>query len=134
MVRYLEAAGVTFQYRTEVTNVLFEKTDDGRKIAKTIECKVDGKETSIPLTENDLVFVTNGSCTEGTIYGDHTHAPAGSPDKRLLEPVEKYRGTGRILWTSGEVLFGYREDKLGIGYRDDVEPADHRPDPEDLQA
>ena len=74
MVKYLEAAGVTFQYKTEVTNVIFDKTDDGKKIAKTIECRVGGKETAIPLTENDLVFVTNGSCTEGTIYGDHTRS------------------------------------------------------------
>ena len=42
------------------------------------------------LTENDLVFVTNGSCTEGTIYGDQDHAPNG--DARcapaLLESVK----------------------------------------------
>ena len=69
MIKYLEAAGVTFQYNTEVTNVIFEKTDDGKKIARTIECKVDGEETTIDLTENDLVFVTNGSCTEGTKIG-----------------------------------------------------------------
>lgn len=82
MIKYLEAAGVTFQYKTEVTNVIFEKTDDGKKIAKAIECKVDGEEKTIPLTENDLVFVTNGSCTEGTIYGDHTHAPVGNAEVR----------------------------------------------------
>ena len=82
MIKYLEAAGVTFQYKTEVTNVIFEKTDDGKKIAKAIECKVDGEEKTIPLTETDLVFVTNGSCTEGTIYGDHTHAPVGNAEVR----------------------------------------------------
>ena len=82
MIKYLEAAGVTFQYNTEVTNVIFEKTDDGKKIARTIECKVDGEETTNDLTENDLVFVTNGSCTEGTIYGDHTHAPTGNAEVR----------------------------------------------------
>ncbi len=32
MIKYLEAAGVTFQYNTEVTNVIFEKTDDGKKL------------------------------------------------------------------------------------------------------
>ena len=45
------------------------------------------------LTENDLVFVTNGSCTEGTIYGDQNHAPNGDAEvqnKRCLEPLEKY--------------------------------------------
>ncbi len=28
------------------------------------------------------MFVTNGSCTEGTIYGDHTHAPVGNAEVR----------------------------------------------------
>ena len=46
-----------------------------KKVAKTIECNVKGKEKRIPLSENDLVFITNGSCTEGTIYGDQNHAP-----------------------------------------------------------
>ena len=81
MVKYLEAAGVTFQYNTEVTNVLFE-INGGKKVATTIECKVNGQQETIPLTENDLVFVTNGSCTEGTIYGDHHHAPVGDAEVR----------------------------------------------------
>ena len=39
-------------------------------------------EKGIVLTENDLVFVTNGSCTEGTIYGDQNHAPNGDAEVR----------------------------------------------------
>ena len=54
--------------------MLFEK-ENGKKVAKTIECRVKGVEKGIMLTENDLVFVTNGSCTEGTVYGDQNHAP-----------------------------------------------------------
>ena len=72
MQRYLEAAGVDFQFNTEVTNVIFE-IEGGKKVAKVIECKVNGVEEGIALTEDDLVFVTNGSCTEGTIYGDQDH-------------------------------------------------------------
>ena len=49
---------------------------------KAIECKVKGVEKGIVLTENDLVFVTNGSCTEGTIYGDQNHAPNGDAEVR----------------------------------------------------
>lgn len=81
MVKYLEEAGVTFQYSTEVTNVIFKK-EDGRKIASCIECKVKGEESKIELTENDLVFVTNGSCTESTVYGDQNHVPAGEAEVR----------------------------------------------------
>ena len=69
MQKYLEDAGVDFQFNTEVTNVIFD-FKDGKKIASAIECKVNGVEKGIVLTENDLVFVTNGSFTEGTIYGD----------------------------------------------------------------
>ena len=81
MQKYLEEAGVDFQFNTEVINVIFE-IKDGKKVAKTIECKVKGVEEGITLTENDLVFVTNGSCTEGTIYGDQNHAPVGDAEVR----------------------------------------------------
>ena len=81
MQKYLEDVGVDFQFNTEVTNVIFE-IKDGRKVAKAIDCKVKGVEQGIVLTENDLVFVTNGSCTEGTIYGDQNHAPNGDAEVR----------------------------------------------------
>ena len=92
MQRYLEAAGVDFQFNTEVTNVIFE-IEGGKKVAKVIECKVNGVEEGIALTEDDLVFVTNGSCTEGTIYGDQNHAPNG-----MQKFVQVVAGTsGKIL-------------------------------------
>ena len=81
MQRYLEEAGVDFRFGTEVTNVLFT-IQGGKKTATAIECKVNGVEQGIVLTENDLVFVTNGSCTEGTIYGDQDHAPNGDAEMR----------------------------------------------------
>ncbi len=81
MQKYLEDAGVDFRFGTEVTNVRFEH-DNGKKIAAAIVCKTAEGEKEIPLTENDLVFVTNGSCTEGTIYGDQDHAPTGDAEVR----------------------------------------------------
>ena len=81
MQKYLEDAGVDFCFGTEVTNVLFEHRG-GKKVATAIEYRADGKEMGIPLTEKDLVFVTNGSCTEGTIYGDQDHAPNGDAEVR----------------------------------------------------
>ena len=53
MQRYLEEAGVDFQFNTEVTNVIFD-IDGEKKVAKAIECKVKGVEKGIVLTENDL--------------------------------------------------------------------------------
>ena len=81
MQKYLEAAGVEFRFGTEVTNVRFEITD-GKKTARAIECRTKTGDTEIPLTEKDLVFITNGSCTEGTIYGDQNHAPVGDAEVR----------------------------------------------------
>lgn len=81
MQKYLEKHGVDFQFNTEVTNVLFDIKPD-KKVAKTIECNVKGKEKRISLSENDLVLITNGSCTEGTIYGDQNHAPNGNAEMR----------------------------------------------------
>ena len=75
MVKYLEGHGVQFHYGTQVTNVIFD-ISDGKKIAKKIVCLRDGREDSIDLIEDDLVFVTNGSCTENSSLGDNDHARA----------------------------------------------------------
>jgi oleate hydratase len=74
MVKYLEAKGVQFQYDTMVTNVIFD-IKNGKKLAEKIVCQRSGKEESIKLTKNDLVFITNGSCTENSTLGDQNHAP-----------------------------------------------------------
>lgn len=74
MVKYLEAHNVNFQYDTQVTNVIFDISKD-KKVAKQIVFKRGGKEETIDLIEDDLVFVTNGSCTENSSLGDDDHAP-----------------------------------------------------------
>ncbi|MEG1577708.1 MAG: oleate hydratase [Oscillospiraceae bacterium] len=74
MVQYLEQHGVQFQYNTQVANVLF-RFENGKKLAAQILCLRDGKTETIDLLEDDLVFVTNGSCTENATLGDDDHAP-----------------------------------------------------------
>lgn len=74
MVKYLEAHGVHFQYDTRVTNIVFD-IKNGKKLAKEIICNHGGNEESIELTKDDLVFITNGSCTENSSLGDDNHAP-----------------------------------------------------------
>lgn len=74
MVRYLEKNRVNFQYDTRVTNVIFD-IQNGKKVAKQIISIHNGKEEVIDLLEDDLVFVTNGSCTESSASGDDDHAP-----------------------------------------------------------
>jgi len=74
MIQYLEQHQVQFQYETKVTNVIFDIQRD-KKVARQIVCIHEGKEEVIDLIEDDLVFVTNGSCTENSTLGDDTHAP-----------------------------------------------------------
>lgn len=73
MVKYLEEHGVQFHYDVKVMNVLFD-IRDGMKLAKTIVVERDGKTENIDLTEDDLVFYTNGSNVENSTYGSQTKA------------------------------------------------------------
>lgn len=80
LLSYLESHGVHFKYDTRVDNVVVS-VKDGEKVAKQLVLTVEGKKEEIDLTENDLVFVTNGSITESSTYGDNT-TPA-PPTKEL---------------------------------------------------
>ena len=55
MLKYLENAGVSFEFNTEVTNVIFD-IEGNKKTAKAIECVVSGKKEKIALMEDDFVF------------------------------------------------------------------------------
>ncbi len=74
LVKYLESHGVKIEYGMDVKNVIIE-TKGNKKIAKQIIYVKDGKKQSIDLIEDDLVFVTNGCCTDTSCYGDQKHAP-----------------------------------------------------------
>jgi len=68
MIKYLESFGVQFEYGVKVENVTFD-ISGGRKAATGIEVIRNGAEETIPLTENDLVFITNGGCVENSAIG-----------------------------------------------------------------
>ncbi|MGN9078553.1 oleate hydratase [Oliverpabstia intestinalis] len=75
MVKYLENAGVVFHYNTKVVNVEFDVTSN-RKQATRIEIEVEGETRFVDLTEDDLVFITNGGCVENSAMGSqNTPAP-----------------------------------------------------------
>lgn len=74
LVKYLEAHGVTVEYGVDVKNVVIQQKGD-KKVAKQIVYVKDGKQQTIDLIEDDLVFVTNGCCTDTSCYGDQTHSP-----------------------------------------------------------
>ncbi|MCD7936451.1 MAG: oleate hydratase [Tannerellaceae bacterium] len=74
LVKYLKDQGVQFYYNARVLDVQIEVAP-GKKVVKKIVYEQDGVEKQFDLTENDLVFVTNGSLVESTTYGDQ-HNPA----------------------------------------------------------
>lgn len=74
LIEYLKKHDVDVQFGMDVKNVVIEDVD-GKKTAKELIYVKDNKEQSIPLTANDLVFITNGCCTDTSSYGDQTHAP-----------------------------------------------------------
>ena len=90
LVKYLEAHGVSIEYGMDVKNVIFAHEGD-RILAKQIIYQKDGTEHSIYLTPDDLVFITNGCCTDTSCYGDQTHAPD-------LSGIENGKGESWDLW------------------------------------
>lgn len=74
LIEYLKKHDVDVQFGMDVKNVVIEEVD-GKKTAKQLIYIKDNEEHSIPLTADDLVFITNGCCTDTSSYGDQTHAP-----------------------------------------------------------
>ena len=89
MIEYLKKFDVQFHYGTKVENVKFE-ISDYKKVAKSIIITKDGEESSIDLTENDLVFITNGGCVE--------NSSMGSQNEPAVMNTEIKPGGGWDLW------------------------------------
>ena len=61
-----------------------------KKLAVRIDVSQEGETSSIDLTENDLVFITNGGCVENSTMGSQNSPAAWNPD---LKP-----GGGWDMW------------------------------------
>ncbi len=90
LVKYLNDHGVTISYGYNVRNVKI-KDDGKKKVAEEIDFIKDGKEGKFTLTENDLVIITNGCCTDTSCYGDQNTAPD-------LSKIEDGKGESWDLW------------------------------------
>ena len=89
MVKYLEGHNVQFHFGVQVTNVIFD-CKPGRKQATRIEVLQDGQPDHIALTENDLVFITNGGCVE--------NSSMGSQNEPATFNTELKEGGGWDMW------------------------------------
>ncbi|MEG2798373.1 MAG: oleate hydratase [Erysipelotrichaceae bacterium] len=74
MLKYLEQHHVNFIYNTKVVDVEFEKNNNEKR-AKRIIIEQNQALGQIDLLDTDLVFITNGSCTENSTLGNDEHAP-----------------------------------------------------------
>ena len=90
MVKYLEAHNVKFHFGVKVDNVIFDCSNPSKKLAKQIEVTEDGKKNYIDLTEDDLVFITNGGCVENSAMG--------SQDTPAAYNTELKEGGGWDMW------------------------------------
>lgn len=79
LIKYLESHNVQFHYNTKVVNVEFDIQKD-RKQAVRIEILKDESTDFIDLTENDLVFITNGGCVENSSLGSQNTPAKYNPD------------------------------------------------------
>ena len=90
LTKYLESNGVKIEYGIDVKNVIFESKQN-KKVATQIIYENNGQEKTIDLIEDDLVFITNGCCTDTSCYGDQNNAPD-------LSKIKNGNGESWNLW------------------------------------
>mgnify|MGYP005960538345 FL=1 len=90
LTKYLESNDVKIEYGIDVKNVIFESKQN-KKVATQIIYENNGQEKTIDLIEDDLVFITNGCCTDTSCYGDQNNAPD-------LSKIKNGNGESWDLW------------------------------------
>ncbi len=75
LIKWLGAQGVNFEMNCRVTDLDF-KASQNEKTVERIHYINDGKQKDIEIKNTDMVFVTNGSMTEGYSLGSMTSAPS----------------------------------------------------------
>lgn len=90
LTKYLESNGVKIEYGIDVKNVIFDSKQN-KKVATQIIYENNGQEKTIDLIEDDLVFITNGCCTDTSCYGDQNNAPD-------LSKIKNGNGESWDLW------------------------------------
>lgn len=90
LTKYLESNGVKIEYGIDVKNIIFESKQN-KKVATKIIYENEGQEKIIDLVEDDLVFITNGCCTDTSCYGDQNTAPD-------LSKIKNGSGESWNLW------------------------------------
>ena len=101
--RYLESHGVDIVTGARVEDVRFSSSDGARR-AVSMTVSEGGKERTIALSDDDLLFITPGGCVENSTLGSQDEAAAYSPEIR--------KGGGWDLWrriAAQDDAFGHPE-------------------------
>ena len=89
LYEYLNSEGVQFLYNCTVTNVVFDVKNNA-KVAKKIQYVIDGKQQEKQLSKDDLAFVTLGSNTDSSTFGEQ--------DKKAEFPQEVGPSSYKVLF------------------------------------
>ena len=122
MVTYLKDHGVQFYYDTKVVDVQFS-LEPGKKQAAGTTVDHKGAVETIDLTEDDLLFITNGGCVESCTVGAQNKATGLRPRHQAgqrLGPLEAHRRAGRLLRPPGKVLQPAGAEQLGKRHHHDA--------------
>ena len=110
MEKYLKEHGVQFHYATKVTDVRFDVTAT-RKQASSITVEHDGQTDVIDLTENDLLFITNGGCVESSTYGSQNSSWSAGSEPYILSVEDAwYSDNGNWKKTGNKWRFVYKDE------------------------
>ncbi|WP_158963522.1 oleate hydratase [Myroides fluvii] len=104
--KHLVELGVKIQLDTLVEDIELHSNTTG-KVVQSLLVKQGGKETRIPIDEQDFVVITTGSMTEDTAYGTNTTVPI-----LKVDPTTSGKSPGWTLWknlAAKSPLFGNPE-------------------------
>ncbi|WP_324028144.1 oleate hydratase [Maribacter sp. BPC-D8] len=107
---HLKSKGVKIEFNTLVKDLDVQINTEG-KVVKGIITQQEGKEVTIPVTQNDFVIVTTASMTEDTHYGDNTNAPI-----KAIDNTTSGKSSGWLLWknlAAKSTVFGNPEKFCG---------------------
>lgn len=122
---WLESRGVRTEFGVTVTDIDFAGSR-ARRASRLHLDRGDGRSEAVNLGTDDYVFITTGSMTADTTYGDSRSVPPIIRDKRdgswrLWESIAK---KSRRLRAPQRLLRQHRGNQVGV-----VHPHDDRPDP-----
>ncbi|KAL1882120.1 hypothetical protein VTK73DRAFT_2211 [Phialemonium thermophilum] len=89
---YLKNLGVDFKYGTKVTSVSFRGGDE--LSVSALHLVENGHPSTLDIPATDLVFITLGSMTAGTLFGNNERPPPPIPAQDVLlqklDPIWKF--------------------------------------------